>query len=176
MSRGRPPAPPIQISDRQYQIMKKEISKRSISYQNKIRFEIILLASQGKSNSQVKRDLGIALNTVRKWRRRWESAWKSLNTFESGIDGESPKDYELLGRIKTILSDNPRSGTPKQITLSQEKQITALACEKPEKYGVMMTQWNREMLAQTAVKLGIVKTISPRYISVILKKERTAST
>jgi len=171
MSRGHPPAPPIGISSRQYQILEKATSKRSISHQNKIRFEIILRASQGQSNSQVKRDLGISLNKVKRWRHRWESAWENLNTFESGIEGQSPKDYELLARMKEILSDEPRSGTPKRITLSQEKQITALACEKPEKYGVMMTQWNREMLAQTAKKLGIVNTISPRYISVILKKE-----
>lgn len=170
MSRGRP-APPIPISNRQYEIMEKEISKRSISQQDKIRFEIILRASKGQNNSHVKEELGISLNKVKRWRRRWESVHESLNTYETGFDGEPPKDYELLARIREALSDAPRSGTPKRITLSQEKQITALACEKPEKHGVPMSQWNREMLAKTAMKLGIVETISPRYISVILKKE-----
>ena len=173
MSRGLPPAPAIGISERQCRILKKEISRRSISQQDKVRFQIILLASQGLSNSHVKRELGISLNTVKRWRRRWESSLESLDAFESGIDGQAPKDHELLGRMREALSDAPRSGTPKRIGLSQERQITALACESPEKHGVMMTQWNREMLARTAMELGIVDAISPRYVSVILKKERT---
>jgi len=162
MSKKRIGAPAIPISDWQYRLIEKAASKQTISHQEKIRFSIILRASQGQSNSQVKRDLGISLNKVKRWRRRWETAWSNLNTFEAGLEGQPPKDYELLGRIRQILSDEPRSGTPKRITLSQEQQITALACEKPEQHGVMMTQWNREMLAQTAVKLGIVETISPR--------------
>jgi len=175
MSKNRIGAPAIPISNWQYRLLEKAASKQTISHQEKVRYSIILRASQGQSNSQVKRDLGISLSKVKRWRRRWESAWPSLNTFESGLEGQPPKDYELFGRIREILSDKPRSGTPKRITLSQEQQITALACEKPEKYDVIMTQWNREMLAQTAIKLGIVETISPRYISVILKKKRTAS-
>ncbi|MFQ5606180.1 MAG: helix-turn-helix domain-containing protein [bacterium] len=175
MSRGKPPAPPIPINLRQHRLLEKEASKQRIPYRDKIRYEIILRASEGQSNSHIKRELGISLNKVKRWRRRWESEWESLCVYESGPDGQEVKDHELLGRIREILSDKPRSGTPKRITLSQEKQIIAIACEKPEKYGVIMTQWNREMLARAVIDLGIVSTISPRYISVILKKKRVAS-
>ncbi len=70
-----------------------------------------------------------------------------------------------------LLRDRPRSGAPRRITLSQRQQIVALACEAPEDFGIEMTQWNREALAQeVAVDKGIVETISPRYVSVVLKK------
>lgn len=170
MSRGKPPAPPIPISSRQYQILEKEESKQTIAHQYKIRFGIILGASTGKSNSQLKRDLKISLNTVKRWRNRWTLAWESLNIYESGTNSKPTKDYELLNRMKEILSDKPRSGTPKRITMSQEQQILALACEKPEKYGIAMTHWNRDMLAKVAIKQGVIEKVSPRYISVILKK------
>lgn len=88
---------------------------------------------------------------------------------------ETVSDKQLLDKMLEILSDIPRSGKPKQITLAQEQQIVALAREKPEDYGIPMTQWNREMLAHVAKTEGIVKTISPRYISDILKKNQASS-
>lgn len=171
MSRGRPPAPAIKISSRQKDILKKEYRKNTITHEQKIRFELILRASEGENNSHVKRELKISLNKVKRWRKKWELNWDSLNIYEAGQEGKKTKDHELLKRMQEILSDNPRSGTPKRITMSQEKQIIAIACEKPEKYGIEMTHWNREMLAKVAIEKKIVKTISPRYISVILKKE-----
>lgn len=175
MSRGKPAAAAIPISVRQYRVLEKEESKQTISHRDKIRFGIILRASQGQSNSQIKRDLGISLNKVKRWRRRWVSEWESLNIYECGVNDKVIKDYELLSRMQEILSDNPRSGSPKRITMSQEKQIIAVACEKPEKYGIAMTHWNRDMLVKVVIEKGIIDTISPRYISVILKKERLTS-
>jgi putative transposase len=55
--------------------------------------------------------------------------------------------------------------------MAQKQQITALACRKPQDYGIPITQWNREMLAQVAMAQGIVETISPRYISELLKNQ-----
>lgn len=69
-----------------------------------------------------------------------------------------------------VLKDTPRSGAPKRITLTQEQQIIALACKKPQAYGIPLTQWNREMLAHASRAKGIVETISPRTVSKLLKK------
>jgi putative transposase len=74
-----------------------------------------------------------------------------------------------------VLEDAPRSGAPVRISMAQKQQITALACRKPQDYGIPVTQWNREMLAQVAVAQGIVETISPRYISELLKNQRTTT-
>ena len=105
----------------------------------------------------------------------WETEFESLKAFELGESNEGVSDKALLERMLHIFKDIPRSGAPKRITLAQEQQIVALACEKPEDHGIMMTQWTREMLAHVAKTRGIVDNISPRYVSEILKKARTTS-
>jgi len=171
MSRGLAPAPAIPMTERQYRILSKYWGKHSLPQNKKTRIKILLLASQGRSNASVKRELGVDINTVKKWRRRWEAECDSINAFELGISDEGVSDKALLHRMLNVLKDSPRSGAPKEITLAQEQQIIALACEKPEDHGIPMTHWNREMLAHVAMAQGIVKKISPRYVSEILKKK-----
>ena len=175
MSRGKPPASAIKMTERQYQLLSKHQGKHSLSHHTKTRINILLLASQGQSNASVKRELGVDLNTVKKWRRRWEAEFDSIIAYESGASGEGVSDKALLERMLLVLKDQPRSGAPKEITLAQEQQIIALACEKPEDHCIPMTQWNREMLAKIAKAKGIVKKISPRYVSVILKKKQAST-
>ena len=125
-----------------------------------------------KSISFISGELGTERNTVKKWRSRWESGYEALTMFEQGESGKGVSDRQLLEQMLKLLEDKPRSGAPKIITLAQEEQIVALACEAPEDYGIMMTQWNREMLAHVAIIQGIVDSISPRYVSNILKKKK----
>lgn len=171
MSRGKAPASAIAMTARRYRILNKYWSKHSLPHNTKTRIKILLLASEGRSNLGVKGELGVDVNTVKKWRRRWEAEFDSITAFELGSSGEGINDKELLHRMLDVLKDSPRSGAPRSITLAQEQQIIALACEQPEDHGILMTQWNREMLAHVAMSKGIVKKISPRYVSVILKKE-----
>jgi putative transposase len=176
MNRGKPPAQAIPMTERQYRILSKHAGKHSLSYHIKTRIKILLLASKGQSNASVKRELGIDVNTVKKWRYRWETEFESIKAFELGESNEGVSDKALLQRMLLILKDIPRSGAPKRITLAQEQQIVALACEKPEDHGIMLSQWSREMLAHVAKTKGIVDTISPRYVSEILKKKRVTTT
>lgn len=162
-------APAILVSDRQRKLLEKVSNRRNEMAEFKLRSKIILLASEGVNNTAVGRECGASLNKVKAWRRRWESAYAELCIFEKGNKSEV-SDHELLGRIRLILSDRKRSGTPPRISLAQKKLIVALACEKPSKYGLPVTQWNRKLLAKVAIEQGIVETISERYISVILKK------
>lgn len=170
-----PPAPALAIQPRQLALLQAYNHRRNIPNHYKIRSSIILLACRGQANKQVSRQLGISNNTVKSWRKRWQQHYAELCAFEKGMDNEGVSDKELLDKMLSILSDIPRSGKPKRITLAQEQQIVALACEKPEDYGIPMTQWNREMLAHVAKTIGIVETISPRYISDILKKNQASS-
>ena len=174
MSRGKPAAA-IAMSERQQRLLLDHSRKQTISYRLQIRLQILIKASKGINNSQVRRDLGISLNKVKQWRCRWSSDYESLCNYELGIDGQGVSDQELLARMLDNLKDIPRSGAPKRITFAQEQQIIALACDKPQDHGIPMTQWNREMLAHVAKAKGIVATISPRYVSRILKKEPTSS-
>jgi putative transposase len=163
------------MSSRQYSILEKESRKRTTQQQFHIRIEILLRASEGQSNSQVARDLDVSLNTVKSWRRRWQDHYPKLLEYEKGIDNTGISDQELLKKMLSLMRDLPRSGTTKRITLEQEQQIVALACGKPQDYGLEMTDWTHEMLAKAAISQGIIKTISARYVGTILKKNRTAT-
>ena len=161
------------MTGRQYHLLRKHWAKHSLSHHLKQRLSILLLAREGMSHGGIKRKLGVDINTIKKWRRRWESAYESVLAYESGPNGEGVSDLALLKRLLEVVQDEPRSGAPRRITLAQKKQIIALACEKPEDHGIALTQWNREMLAHVAQAKGIVDTISPRYVSEILKKRET---
>lgn len=170
MGRGQPPAPALELTPRQYRLLSTYHRRNSISHRNKLRVSIILGGYHGQPNKQLARDLGISLTKVKHWRRRWQSSYGELLVYEQGQDGEGVKDHELLEKMLSYLADAPRSGTPARITTSQKEQLVALACEKPSDYGVEQTQWNRELLAVVAMRLGIMEKISPRYVSELLKK------
>lgn len=175
MHRGKP-ATVVRLSPRQEQLLITYRNKRnSCPVQYRRRIDIILHAAQGANNSQISRQLGIRRHTVASWRKRWTAGYEGLCAFEAGQDGQGIKDHELLQKMLDILSDQARSGSPKRISMAQENQIIALACRKPEEFGVPMTQWNREMLVKVAIAQGIVDSISPRYISEILKKKRAST-
>src|SRR4051812_4093741 len=86
------------------------------------------------------RRLGVTVQTVRCWRRRW---------------GGEP-DLALVDR----LADAPRPETPPTITPEQICAILAVACEPPEASGIPITHWSQSALAREAVKRGLVETIS----------------
>ena len=71
-----------------------------------------------------------------------------------------------------VLSDAPRSGVPRKFTDSQIVRLQALACERPENYGLPFTAWTHVELAKQEKKIGI--DISPSRFGVILKKRFTA--
>ena len=174
MGRGKP-APALLITDRQHRLLEQESRKRTTPWQYHDRILIVLYGKEGKSNIWVARCLSIALNTVKFWRRRWAAQYSALLDFEKGKDGQGVSDTELLSTMLAVLSDFPRSGAPARITLAQKQQIIAVACEKPDTYGVQMTDWSHEMLAKVVVAKGIVEKISRRHVGGILKKERVAS-
>jgi transposase len=175
MARGVPPAAAIPMTERQYRLLDKESRKGSVEQQIHIRTQILLRGSEGQSNSQVARDLGKSLNTIKAWRRRWQIHFAELLEYEKGIGNRGVSDSELLQRMLSLLRDLPRPGTPKRITLEQEQQIVALACKKPKEYGIEMTGWTHEMLAKVAISEGVLQTISPRYVGVILKKNQATT-
>jgi hypothetical protein len=59
--------------------------------------------------------------------------------------------------------------------MEQKQQIVALACEKPEDYGYVMTDWTHKILAEAAVQRGIVESISASYAGRLLKNKRVTT-
>lgn len=81
------------------------------------------------------------------------------------------KKYQATGLA--MLEDKPRSGRPTVINGLQRAKITALACsEPPAGYG----RWSLRLLADKAVELEYVESISYGEIRLILKKTNSSLT
>jgi len=170
MARGLPPVPPLKMTARQYRLLDSKSNKHKTGNQYVKRIKILLRGSKGQSNWSISRELGISVKTVKFWRDRWDLAYEKLLIYEQGKSGEGVSDKELLEAMMNVLKDKPRSGKPPVFTLSQKKQIVALACRKPSEYGLPQTRWTHKMLAHVAQTEKIVESISPRHVGGILKK------
>jgi transposase len=170
MARGKAAAQAIAMTPLQILLFCKAGSKRTIQQQFSTRIDLLLRAQQGQSTNQIARDLGLAVNTVRLWRSRWQGCYEQLCAYEREMKSQSLSKHDYLQVLLGKLKDEPRSGTRKQISLAAEQQIVALASEKPQDYGVEMTGWTHQMLAKVAIAQGVVAKISSRHVGNILKK------
>jgi putative transposase len=142
-------AEPIVLSAVERAELDRLVRAHSTPQQLALRAQIILLAADGIGNRDSARRLGLSVQTVRCWRRRW---------------GGEP-DLAMVAR----LADAPRPGTPPTFTPEQICAILALACEPPEASGIPITHWSQSALAREAVKRGLVETISHGSVGRFLK-------
>lgn len=89
--------------------------------------------ADGDANAQIARDLGVHVDTVRKWRRRYCT---------DGLDG---------------LRDLPRPGRPPAFTAIEVASVKALACSEPDfatkaarVLDLYARRWNGRPLGETS--------------------------
>lgn len=124
---------------------------------------ILTAAEEGTRSLNVAEQLGIHANIVCKWRGRWHAASDTLSKILIRLkeQGKGHKINKIGQAIGTeILSDASRSGTPATFLPEQICELLALACQKPEKFGIPITHWTHHELAAAAVKQNIVEKIS----------------
>jgi len=73
----------------------------------------------------------------------------------------------VLGGLESALYDKPRPGAQPKITGDIEARITAIACSQPPEGH---TRWTLRLLADRAVELGYLDSISHVAIGERLKK------
>jgi len=170
--RGTKSSLPLTVNSRLEKLLKIEVKKTNIGWRYKQRLQIILQGIEGLSKYRSRMILEVNRDVVNLWRSRWQDSISMLlKASEEDSTKYSLKDHELVKLLKSVLADQPRSGTPKRITLSEEEQIVALACDSPQNHGVEMTNWTHQMLAHVAKAAGIVETISASHVRNILKKK-----
>ncbi|WP_338051810.1 helix-turn-helix domain-containing protein [Rhodococcus koreensis] len=89
----------------------------------------------------IARALLVSVETVRKWRGRWNAA--------PGV---------------ASLGDAKRSGRPPKFTPVQVTRVKAMACTPPKECGVPLARWSCPELARHAVTDGICASISQATI------------
>ena len=106
------------------------------AHRDVIRARIVLAAAAGAANTEIAAQVGVHVDTVRKWRRRFATA---------GLPG---------------LEDRPRNGRPRVFTPVQVAEVKALACTLPAETGAPLSRWSSLELASEVMTRGIAETIS----------------
>jgi putative transposase len=138
-----------------------------------LRGSLILDSAESGNKSWVATKNSVGRDTVRHWCQRWQSSQAELERLETENHAGILSDPMYRREIETILSDAKRPGAPATFTEAQKQQIIAMAARKPEDEGIPVTHWSHEILAQTVVDKGIVKTISPAQMGRFLKECHT---
>ena len=150
----RGPKPdPLSLTEVERNEVERLVRRHSTGQQMALRGRIILEANAGKNTSQIARELGISVETVRAWRTRWLA-----------LQPVAASDLSVQDR----LSDVPRPGRRSQITAEQTCQVIAMACEHPKERPI--SHWTGREIADEAMARGIIKQISPRHAARLLKK------
>ena len=114
------------------------------------RARILLKLDQGLGPTQIHREIGVSTATVSNIRTKAnKQGWKAA------------------------LEDKPRSGRPICIAGKARAQITVLACSDPP---TGYERWTFRLLADRAVELGYVESISHESVREILKKTNSSPT
>lgn len=126
-----------------------EITRRGRSPARKLkRAMIVLKADEGRGDGEIAQMVDVGLATVGRSRKRF---------VEEGLE--------------MALSERPRSGRPLEIGGKQQAHIIALACSQPPEGHA---RWSLRLLAEKAVELEIVESVSPEGVRKLLKKTRSS--
>jgi putative transposase len=154
-----PKLEPLNLTEVERTELERFVRRHSTGQQLGLRGRIILEANAGKNNSQIARELGVSVETVRGWRKRWLA-----------LQPVAVADLSIPDR----LSDTPRLGRRSRITAEQLCRLLAMACEASSERPI--SQWTGREIADEAMARGIVKRISPRHAARLLKKGSSSHT
>jgi transposase len=152
---------PVTLTDAERQGLERLVRRHTVGQQIALRGRIVLAAAAGRNNTQIAKEEGVTLDTVRLWRQRW------LDLQPISLDDLS---------VEERLQDLPRPGAPARITADQVCQITGLACEEPEESERPISHWTGREIADEIMQRGIVDDISPRHAARLLKSGRSSAT
>jgi transposase len=139
----RPRAVPVVLTAAERKTLKMRVRGAKTPHRDRLRAQIVRAAARGHANERISADLGVGVDTVRKWRGRFA---------EHGLGG---------------LVDLPRSGRPRRITALERAAVVALACQLPASAGVPLARWTGPELAAELTAQGLVN--SPVSASSILR-------
>lgn len=138
MSRCSPFTITVSAADRV--VLERWVSCYTAAHSKVVRANIVVLAADGQSNVAIAGLLGVHVDVVSRWRKRF---------WEHGIAG---------------LADRPRSGRPRVFPAEAVAEIKAMACEAPSSRDVALSRWSSSELAVQAVAEGLVESVSPSTV------------
>lgn len=139
---------PLQLQPGEVQYLQRFVSTGQRSARAIKRAHVLLQLHAGKRSKQAAEVAGVSQGTV-------------YNIYAR---------YQAEG-VEAALNEKPRSGQPSRLNLRQEAELTTLACSDPPPGHA---RWTLRLLADKAVEIGIVETISPETVRQFLKKTNSS--
>lgn len=137
----------VHLSETDRTYLEKLIKTGSLPAKTFKRALALLELDRGQTYTESAQIVGVVKQTTSTWAQKYK---------ESGLE---------------FLTDKPRSGRPIVIDGLQRAKITALACsDPPDGY----ERWSLRLLADKAVELEIVDSISYGEVRLILKKTNSS--
>jgi len=134
----------VKLKPKERKLIKQLISKGIEKARKITRCRILLLADEGKTDTQIIEALKTARNTIRQVRTRY-----------------------VKEGLETAINEQSRPGAPKKFSGRQRAKITAIACSQaPEG----RNRWTLRLIADRVVELKMVDSISYQTVKRILKK------
>lgn len=166
----------LQINEKEQEILQQISKSQKLSARFVHRATLLCFFQLHKNYSKTSLELKVSLNFVRQWVITWNTSLVvRQNLYSTYTQGEL-KESEYRKEVLSILSDKPRSGSPRKFTESERSQIVALALQNPSDLDLPFTHWSQELLKTEVIKRTIVTSISQRQICRILKKSAFMST
>lgn len=126
----------IELSEADRVELERQVQAGGTPQRQVLRALIVLLAADGASNAAIAVELGICVDTARKWRARFAA---------KGLKG---------------LVDAPRSGRPPVYTSADRARVTAWACSLPVERDVPLSRWSTGELARQLLTDGVAVSVS----------------
>lgn len=133
----------LQLSEEHQSYLTNLLAKGTLNARVARRASALLQLHQGAELNKIAGNLGVVYQTVADWRNKY---------FQNGLD---------------FLEDKPRPGRPNFFDGIDRAKITSLACsDAPTGHA----QWSLRLLADKAVELELVASVSYSKVREILKK------
>jgi transposase len=141
---------PVELSTDEVRSLKSLLRRGTTPARVQARARVLDLLHRGQHPDSIAATLGLSTQTVFNLKRRY-----------------------LTEGFASALQEKPRSGAPPRILGDARAKITALACSQAP---LGHARWTLRLLADHAVQLGFVETISHQGIKEILKKTNSDPT
>ena len=136
----------VRLTPEQRAELTERLEREALNGRRRRHFQILLLADEGRTDEQIAVTTGASRSTVERHRTRFD---------REGLEA--------------ALTDKPRSGAPAKLDGKQEAMIVALACSDAPQG---QARWTAKLLANRAVELEVVESVSESTVRRVLKKTR----
>ena len=138
----------VQLSQKECQALRTFIAKGKHSAREMLRARILLKSAEGWTDDQIGQAFQTSAQTVRRTRLREAKlgAWAAL-------------------------TEQPRSGAPRKLTVAEEARLVALVCSPPP---AGRRRWTVRLATEQAVAQHLIQSVAPETVRRVLKKTKSS--